>query len=470
MDLIDDPRPGQNAPEFTVSELSSAVKRALETEFGRVRVRGEVGRVVRARSGHMYFDVKDGRNTLACTTWKGQVAGLSVLPDEGMEVVVTGRMTAYGGQSKYNLNVDDVTVAGQGALLAMLEKRKAKLQSEGLFEEARKRPLPFLPEVIGVVTSPTGAVIRDILHRLRDRFPRQVLVWPVAVQGSKSASEVAAAIQGFNAINPGDTLLRPDLIIVARGGGSIEDLWGFNEEAVVRAAAASEIPLISAVGHETDTTLIDFASDRRAPTPTAAAEMAVPVRLELLSWVEAQGARASAALVRGVETRGQRLRDLARALPRPEGLTSEARQRLDLLDQRLANALRAPVRQKQLRFAQVSGGLKAQLLTARVERSNDRVLRLAERLGIAQSGRLERARERLATLERLRENLGYRATLARGFSVVRSEGTIVTSLAAAKVAQSLEIEFLDGRHRVGAPSRKKPKRKTSPESDQRTLF
>ena len=282
-DLIDDPSLGENAPEFTVSEISGAVKRALETEFGRIRVKGEVGRVVQARSGHMYFDVKDERNSLACTTWKGQVSKLSVIPEEGMEVVVSGKMTSFGGQSKYNLNVDDVAVAGAGALMAMLEKRKTALAAEGLFDPARKQALPFLPDVIGVVTSPTGAVIRDILHRLRDRFPRKVLVWPVAVQGANCASEVARAIAGFNAMTPGGALPRPDLLIVARGGWSIEDLWGFNEEIVARAAAASQVPLISAVGHETDTTLIDFVSDIRAPTPSAAAELAVPVRLELLA-------------------------------------------------------------------------------------------------------------------------------------------------------------------------------------------
>jgi len=274
MDLIDEPENAGNTPEFTVSELSGAVKRAIEGEFGHVRVKAEVGRVVRARSGHLYFDLKDDRNVVACTTWKGQVSALSVIPEEGMEVVVHGRMTTFGSQSKYQLNATEVAVAGVGALMAMLDKRKKVLEAEGLFAPERKQNLPFLPDVIGVVTSPTGAVIRDILHRLRDRFPRKVLVWPVAVQGKECAPQVARAIEGFNAMTTGGALPRPDLLIVARGGGSIEDLWGFNEEVVARAAAASDIPLISAVGHETDTTLIDFVSDRRAPTPTAAAEIA----------------------------------------------------------------------------------------------------------------------------------------------------------------------------------------------------
>ena len=278
MDLIDEPEAVGNTPEFTVTELSGAVKRAIEGEFGHVRVKAEVGRVVHARSGHLYFDLKDDRNVLACTTWKGQVADLSVIPEEGMEVVVKGRMTTFGSQSKYQLNATEVAVAGVGALMAMLDKRKKALEAEGLFAAERKQALPFLPDVIGVITSPTGAVVRDILHRLRDRFPRKVIVWPVAVQGKDCAPQVARAIDGFNAMTSGGALPRPDLIIVARGGGSIEDLWGFNEEIVARAAAASSIPLISAIGHETDTTLLDFVSDPRAPTPSAAAEMAVPVR------------------------------------------------------------------------------------------------------------------------------------------------------------------------------------------------
>ncbi|TAG27064.1 MAG: exodeoxyribonuclease VII large subunit, partial [Rhodobacterales bacterium] len=297
--------PQGNQPEYTVSELSGAVKRVIEGEFGLVRVRGEVGRVSRPASGHLYFDLKDDRSVIAAISWKGQVAKMQVRPEEGMEVVATGRMTTFPGQSKYQLIVDDVAPAGAGALMAMLEKRKAALGAEGLFDQGRKQLIPYLPKVIGVVTSPSGAVIRDILHRLRDRFPRHVLIWPVAVQGQACAPEVAAAIKGFNAIAPGGPIPRPDVLIVARGGGSLEDLWGFNEEIVVRAAAGSMIPLISAVGHETDTTLIDYAADLRAPTPTAAAELAVPVRLELLATLEALGARLMRGTVQGVTARGQ---------------------------------------------------------------------------------------------------------------------------------------------------------------------
>ncbi|MEP5183754.1 exodeoxyribonuclease VII large subunit, partial [Tateyamaria sp.] len=268
MDLLDDPVPGSNTPEFSVSEIAGRVKKLIEVELGWVRIKGEVGRVVLARSGHLYFDLKDERNVLSCMTWKGQVPELGTMPEEGMEVVAEGRMTASGFQSKFSLNAQRIAIAGEGALMALLEKRKKALAAEGLFDAERKKPLPYLPEVIGVVTSPQGAVIRDILHRLRDRFPRKVLIWPVAVQGAACAPEVARAIEGFNALTPGGAMPRPDLLIVARGGGSVEDLWGFNEEVVARAAAASDIPLISAVGHETDTTLIDFASDQRAPTPT----------------------------------------------------------------------------------------------------------------------------------------------------------------------------------------------------------
>ena len=337
-DLIDDPTPGQNAPEFTVSEISGAVRKVIEGEFGRIRVKGEVGRVFRARSGHLYYDIKDDKNVLACTTWKGQISQLSVAPEEGLEVVVTGRLTTFGAQSKYNMNVDQMSVAGVGALMAMLEKRKKALAAEGLFDPGRKKDLQYLPKVIGVITSPSGAVIRDILHRLRDRFPRKVLIWPVAVQGERCAPEVTAAINGFNALTPGGAIPRPDLLIVARGGGSIEDLWGFNEETVVRAAAASEIPLISAVGHETDTTLIDHAADHRAPTPSAAAERAVPVRVDLMSWLAQQDGRLTTGLTRALEQNRQRLHDLARALPRPQSLTENARQRLDMP----ANACRQP--------------------------------------------------------------------------------------------------------------------------------
>ncbi|MDV7145285.1 exodeoxyribonuclease VII large subunit [Tropicimonas sp. TH_r6] len=498
-DLLDDdfgdPDKGSNAPEFTVSEISGAVKKTLEGAFGRVRVRGEVGRVFKARSGHLYYDIKDERNVLACTTWKGQVAGLAVVPEEGMEVIVSGRLTAFGAQSKYNLNAEQVEPAGAGALMAMLEKRKKQLEAEGLFAAERKRPLPFLPEIIGVVTSPSGAVIRDILHRLRDRMPRKVLVWPVAVQGRDCAGQVAAAIEGFNALTPGGALPRPDVLIVARGGGSIEDLWGFNEEIVARAAAASQIPLISAVGHETDTTLIDFVSDRRAPTPTAAAEMAVPVRLELLSQLDSQSARLSGALLRGMTRRGERLRDLSRALPRPDTLLAGPRQRLDHATDRLPAALKAGVQRRQVRLAQGSAALRPTVLTQRLDGLSARLKVQADRLEPALERRRDRARqdldrlsarlspiplrreitrgeealadrtrrlsaagkdlltrrtERLTALDRVLQSLGYEETLRRGYAVVRVGERIVTTKAEAETARALEIQFADGRLKLGA--------------------
>ncbi|WP_135501783.1 exodeoxyribonuclease VII large subunit [Roseovarius aestuariivivens] len=473
MDLLDD-APG-NAPEFSVSELSGAIKRIIEGEFAHVRVKGEVGRVSRPRSGHLYLDLKDDRSVLASVIWKGVTGRLSVQPEEGMEVVATGRLTTFAGQSRYQLVIEDLKPAGMGALMAMLEKRRAALAAEGLFAAERKRRPPFLPEVIGVITSPSGAVIRDILHRLRDRFPRKVLIWPVAVQGERCAPEVTRAIEGFNRLAPGGALPRPDLIIVARGGGSIEDLWGFNEESVVRAAAASEIPLISAVGHETDTTLIDHAADLRAPTPTAAAELAVPVRLDLLNWFDAQGARLLQALSGQVRARDQRLRDLSRALPRPESLTESARQRLDVAGDRLPQALRALVRTRELQLTRSAGVLRPGLLRSGLEAERRRLANTAARLNIgalqrdtaqkrrdfdrivaqfARAGarQVSGLREKLDSTDRLRETLGYKATLQRGYAVVRGDGAVVTTQAAAEAALALEIEFADGRLTVGGGS------------------
>jgi len=494
MDLLEN-TPGENAPEFSVSDLSGVIKRVIEGEFGHVRVRGELGRISRPRSGHVYLDLKDERAVLASVIWKGVAGRLQVQPEEGMEVIATGRLTTFPGQSRYQLVIEDMVPAGAGALMAMLEKRRAILAAEGLFDAARKQPLPYLPEVIGVVTSPSGAVIRDILHRLRERFPRKVLVWPVAVQGQNCAAEVARAIRGFNKLAPGGPLPRPDLLIVARGGGSVEDLWGFNEEIVVRAAAESTIPLISAVGHETDTTLIDHAADKRAPTPTAAAELAVPVRLDLLGWLEGQGARLANAQGQAITRRGQRLRDLSRALPRPESLLDGARQRLDTWGERLPAALIRSVQLRRVRLSEGAGALRPSLLRRLVEGDRRRLAGTAARLNlpalardIAQKGRdqdrlsarfaeaarrdLTARRDRLGALDRLRETLSYRATLARGYAVVRGDGALVTTRAAAAAATVLEIEFADGRLGLGAAGpgpAPKPKPKTPP-AGQGNLF
>lgn len=408
MDLLDDddrtaPRK-PNVPEYSVSEISGAVKRMVEGEFSFVRVRGEIGRVSRPSSGHLYFDLKDGSAVLAAVAWKGTAGRLSARPEEGLEMVAVGRLTTFPGQSKYQMVVEDLAPAGVGALMAQLEARRRKLSEEGLFDPARKRPIPFLPEVIGVVTSPSGAVIRDILHRLRDRFPRRVVVWPVAVQGAACAPEVARAVAGFNALPEGGPIPRPDLLIVARGGGSIEDLWGFNEEAVVRAVASSGIPVISAVGHETDTTLVDFAADLRAPTPTAAAEMAVPVRAELLERTAMLGARASRALRQGVALRRQRLGDLARALPRGEAMVAQAQQRVDVLGDRLPRALRSVTERRRVELADLRIGTG---LLARALRDGRRRLREAEgSLGPALGRAARDAGRRLS-------DLGARLDLAR---------------------------------------------------------
>ncbi len=476
MDLLDDTT-GSNAHDYTVSEISGAVKRVIEGEFGRVRVRGEVGRVSRPGSGHLYFDLKDDRSVIAAVSWKGQVARMAVRPEEGMEVIATGKLTTFPGQSKYQLIVDEVEPAGAGALMAMLEARRRALAAEGLFEAGRKQPIPFLPDVIGVVTSPSGAVIRDILHRLRDRFPRRVLIWPVAVQGQACAPEVTAAIRGFNALAPGGAVPRPDLIIVARGGGSLEDLWGFNEESVVRAAAESAIPLISAVGHETDTTLIDFAADRRAPTPTAAAEMAVPVRAELAARLAEAEARMARAARGRIERGGQRMADLSRALGRPEALIAPARQRFDLMSDRLAPALRMVSTRKRAAFAPLAALIGPQILARFMRHERDRLTGLsgrlapalarnraeaarmnarnraaleglAERLARAPEARLAALAERLARLDRMRQTLGYTETLRRGYAVVRGAPGLITARAQAAAAGALEIEFHDGR--IGA--------------------
>ena len=493
-DLIDDPAPGQNDPEFTVTEISGAIKRVIEGEFGHVRIRGEVGRVSRPRSGHIYLDLKDDKSVINGVIWKGVASRLAVQPEEGMEVVATGRITTFGGQSRYQIVIEDIKPAGVGALMAMLEKRKAALAAEGLFAPERKKKLPYLPEIIGVVTSPSGAVIRDILHRLRDRFPRKVLLWPVAVQGEKCSLEVARAIAGFNALEPGGKIPRPDLLIVARGGGSIEDLWGFNEELVVRAAAASDIPLISAVGHETDTTLIDHVADRRAPTPTAAAEMAVPVRMELLAWVEGQGARMAQALGQGVASRGQRLRDLSRALPRADTLLDTPRQRLDGAADKLPRALISGVRLREVSLHKISGPLKKELLNRLVERDKRRIRDVAARLNLnalkrenkqreqslanlslrlAQAGNRQISdwRRKIDALDRLRETLGYVETLKRGYAVVHGEDGVLTSKKAAGNSPPLEIEFADGRFAL-TPALKvrRPVKPGKPRGDQGSLF
>ena len=445
-DLIDSPGQGENAPEFSVSELSSVLKRMIEGEFSNVRIRGEVGRVSRPASGHLYFDLKDDKSVIASVTWRGQASKLATQPEEGLEVVATGKITTFAGQSRYQMIVSEMSVAGIGALMAQLEKRKKKLEAEGLFDKNIKKEIPYLPEIIGVITSPSGAVIRDILHRLSDRFPRKVLLWPVSVQGESCAPDVTAAINGFNKLTPGGAMPRPELIIVARGGGSIEDLWGFNEESVVRAAFESEIPLISAVGHETDTTLIDLASDLRAPTPTAAAEYAVPVRADLMGWLSSMEERRVRSLTSNLEIKRQRLKDLSRGLPTPADLVAMAAQRLDAVSDRLPRALSAVSNNKRTLLLQTSAGLRGRLLQNKLIDRTKEMNRFVKSIEANIRLIIQRNKSSLDGLERIRQTLGYEATLRRGYTVVRNkDGKLITRLKEADVNKELEIEFYDGK-------------------------
>lgn len=481
-----------NAHEFSVSELALSLKRTVEDTYGHVRVRGELGRVTIAKSGHMYLDLKDEKAVIDGVMWKGAVNALSFRPEEGLEVVAEGRLSTYPGRSKYQIIIEKLEPAGAGALMALLEERKRKLAAEGLFAAERKHPLPFLPKVIGVVTSPTGAVIRDILHRLEDRFPRHVLLWPVVVQGETAAPQIAAAIEGFNALPEGGPIPRPDVLIVARGGGSIEDLWAFNEEIVVRAAAASDIPLISAVGHETDTTLIDFASDRRAPTPTGAAEIAVPVRAELMAHVRSWDERLTRGLMRLVDSRKSELRSAARALPRPEtllglvrqrydsaadrlpialnrlverrkdrlriasaslhspkALIAMARQRLAGWKDRLAPALRSLTRSRRDRLTSIAGGLRPAAMSRDVALHRRSLDRLTERLSASSRRLMSSQAKDLAALSARLESVNFKSVLGRGFALVRdADGALVRAGASLQTGQGIEIEFTDTRRKA----------------------
>ncbi len=465
-----------NVVELSVSEISAALKRTIEEGFEHVRVRGELGNVKYHSSGHIYLDLKDDKACLAGVVWRSASPRIKLKLEAGLEVVATGRITTYPGQSKYQIVIETIEPAGLGALMALLEERKKKLAAEGLFDEARKQLLPFLPRVIGVVTSPTGAVIRDILHRLSDRFPRQVLVWPVRVQGETSAAEVAAAIRGFNAFSDGGHLPRPDVLIIARGGGSLEDLWSFNEEVVLRAAAESLIPLISAIGHETDVTLLDFVADKRAPTPTAAAEMAVPVRSDLLARIDTQARRLLSCWIRGQEARRTELRAAARAFPSLDELLSVPRQRLDAASERLPRALRANAHLHHAQFSRLVGRLSPQLLTRRLKHSRDTIAAFGERATRARQVYLARRADRLDSLGKLLAAFSYRGVLARGFALVRDgAGAPVRAAAALAAGSRIEIEFSDGR--VGAQTdggsgtaQPAPKRRGGGPSGQGSLF
>jgi exodeoxyribonuclease VII large subunit len=500
-----DARP-TNAPEITVSELANALKRAIEDRFGYVRVRGEIsGYRGPHSSGHAYFSLKDANARLDAVIWRTTLQRMRLKPEEGLEVIATGRLTTFPGKSSYQIVIESIELAGIGALMALLEARRKKLAAEGLFDAARKRKAPFLPRVVGVVTSPTGAVIRDILHRLADRFPVRVVVWPVRVQGETSAAEVAAAIDGFNALPFDGKAARPDVLIVARGGGSLEDLMSFNDEAVVRAVARSVIPLIAAVGHETDWTLIDHAADLRAPTPTAAAEFAVPVRSELVAATADLDARRRGAILRFSHRLRSDLRALSRALPGGEAIVAAPRQRLDRAAETLSRRVRGAVDQRALRMAGLAHqlarhsprahlagqrerlrGVTARLakvgplLTERPRRSADAasrtfvreaallatrrseqarsLARLSARMAHAYDERLQNRRAQLFSAWQLLGAMSYRGVLSRGFALVRDETQRPLWRAEdVRQAQRLEIEFADGKigaiagGRVGPP-------------------
>jgi exodeoxyribonuclease VII large subunit len=481
---------GDNAQPLSITEISALLKCTVEDRFGHVRLRGELSGVKRAASGHFYCALKDEGAVIDGVMWKGNAARLNFRAEDGLEVIATGKLTTYPGRSKYQIVIDSLELAGEGALLALLEKTRLRLEAEGLFAQSRKRALPFLPRVIGVVRSPTGAVIRDILHRLADRFPTHVIVWPVLVQGNGAADQVAAAVRGFSALAPRGPetggVPRPDLVIVARGGGSTEDLWSFNEEVVVRAIAECTIPVISAVGHETDTTLADFAADRRAPTPTAAAEMAVPVRADLAFTLTDFAARQRRAVYRGHELGRERLEARTRLLPRPENLLQPQAQRLDDLSERLRRGLTTRAGHGREALAGAAARLSPSLLT----RSHTEAARQLERAGLTPAlaarpitraaeqldrvrfdpaliarpvqgagERLARVRlvpalverplasaqQRLEALARLASSLHPDKPLQRGYAMILDgSGHAVTNRADAAREPALSVKFADG--------------------------
>jgi exodeoxyribonuclease VII large subunit len=435
---------GDNAEPLSITEISSLLKRTVEDRFAFVRVRGELSGVKRAASGHLYLSLKDEGARLDGVMWKGNVARLGFQPEDGLEVVATGKLTTYPGRSNYQIVIERMEIAGEGALLALLAKTKARLEAEGLFDPRRKRRLPYLPKVIGVVTSPTGAVIRDILHRLADRFPSHVVLWPVLVQGQGAAAQIANAVRGFSEMAEGGKIARPDLLIVGRGGGSIEDLWAFNEEVVVRAIAECSIPVISAVGHETDTTLADFAADVRAPTPTAAAEMAVPVREDLLAALAEMGLRARRAVVRPVALGRERLEARAQRLPAPQDLIAAPAQRLDEASERLKRGLGACAQVAANRLSRAAGPLSPHILTARLRQASTQLA--AQRLTPASlTTKLENDRRKLASATRVMASLNPDNVLKRGYvRVTGADGRTLVGRDAAAAESALALHFRDG--------------------------
>ena len=464
-----------NLPSFTVSELSAALKRMVEDAFGFVRVKGEISQPKVAASGHCYLRFKDESAVLDGVIWRGTMSKLSIRPEEGMEVIASGRLTTYQGRSSYQIIVESLELAGEGARLKLLEERRKKLAAEGLFDEARKKNLFWLPDVIGVVTSPTGAVIRDILHRIADRFPRRVIVWPVKVQGERAAEEVAAAIVGFNALKSDSSIPRPDVIIVARGGGSLEDLWAFNEEVVVRAAAASAIPLIAAVGHETDWTLIDHAADRRAPTPTAAAELAVPVRLDLLAGVQTAHGRLTQAMTRKLEENRIHLEGLVRGIPRLNTIVAQKTQDLDAVSERLALGPRTLLQTKAQDLVVLTARLNLDRFSHDIRLQTNEMSALAKRLMQAGRRAIADSASRLEAMVARLESVSPNRVLERGYAMVTAGGGQVISKAAAAVpGDAWSVKFSDGNVGVhvdgAAPKRARAALKKSDNADQGRLL
>jgi exodeoxyribonuclease VII large subunit len=465
---------GGNARPYSVTELAFALKRTLEDAYGFVRLRGELSKVTHHSNGHVYLTLKDDKAAIDGVVWKGQVRGLSVRPEQGLEVVVTGKITAYPQGSRYQIVIETMEVAGVGALLAQLERLKAKLAGEGLFDVGRKTPLPAMPSVVGVITSPTGAVIRDILHRIRDRWPCHVVVWPVVVQGDAAAGQVCAAIRGFCALDPAGPIPRPDVLIVARGGGSVEDLWPFNDETLARTVADCTIPLISAVGHETDTTLIDFVSDRRAPTPTAAAEMATPVLSELKAAVSDLGARMHRCGGRVVEDRRARVQHAERALRRVPDLIELAVQRFGIVSGRLAAGLARNAAIHERELVRVGSRLTPLLLQRPQAVQKQRLDAVAQRLQPAALRRLERLSERLAALGKLHTSVNPDRPLDLGFArVSRADGSLVREGAALVSGEGVSITFadrttrdavIDGEANVKAPAPRPVAAKAKPKA------
>ncbi len=463
--LLAEERAGDNAPPLSVSELSAVLKRTVEDRFGHVRLRGEISGFKRAASGHLYLCLKDDNAVIDGVMWKGGAQRLPFAPQDGVEVIATGKLTTYPGRSKYQIVIERMELAGEGALMALLEKLKTKLAAEGLFDRSAKRPLPFLPRTIGVVTSPTGAVIRDILHRLEDRCPTNVLLWPVLVQGQGAADQVARAVRGFSAMQAGGPLPRPDLVIVARGGGSIEDLWSFNEEIVVRAVAECSIPVISAVGHETDTTLCDYAADMRAPTPTAAAEMAVPVRADLVAMLTEQGLRMGRAVRRGAAQARERLEMQARLMPSPDMLLAPQRQRLDQLSGDLGGCLRHRVADARAHLSQAGGALRPALLHQYLARAKERLDRQRLRPDYLTRVLQDRANA-FDGLSRLFTSVNPDLPLARGFARVMAGDQLVKSVTEAQAAGAVSLHFSDGavRAEVGPASEPSTLEKAPPQA------